>query len=66
MGESVCKLYDRYGLFSKIYKQLIQLSKSNNETTQWKMGRRPKHTFLQIRSKDGQQAHEKMLNIANY
>ena len=29
------------------------------------MGRRPKQTFLQ-RHTDGQQAHEKMLNIANY
>ena len=30
------------------------------------MGRRPKQTFLQRRHTDGQQAHEKMLNIANY
>ena len=30
------------------------------------MGRRPKQTFLQTRSKDGQQAHEKMLNTDNY
>ena len=27
------------------------------------MGRRPKQTFLQSRHMDGQQAHEKMLNI---
>ena len=31
-----------------------------------KMGRRPKWTFLQRWHTDGQQAHEKMLNIANY
>ena len=31
-----------------------------------KMGRRPKQTFLQRRHTDGQQAHEKMLYIANY
>ena len=31
-----------------------------------KMGRRPKQTFLQRRHTDGQQAHEKMLNTANY
>ena len=30
------------------------------------MGRRPKQTFLQRRHTDGQQAHEKILNIANY
>ena len=30
------------------------------------MGRRPKQTFLQRRHKDGQKAHEKMLNITNY
>ena len=30
------------------------------------MGGRPKQTFLQRRHTDGQQAHEKMLNIANY
>ena len=29
------------------------------------MGRRSEYTFLQ-RHTDGQQAHEKMLNIANY
>ena len=31
-----------------------------------KMGRRLKQTFLQRRHTDGQQAHEKMLHIANY
>ena len=30
------------------------------------MGRKPKQTFLQRRYTDGQQAHEKMLSIANY
>ena len=30
------------------------------------MGIRPKETFLQRRNTDGQQAHEKMLNITNY
>ena len=53
------------GLISKIYKQLIQLnikSKQSNQT----MGRRPKQTFVQKRNAVGQQAHKKMLNIANY
>ena len=30
------------------------------------MGRRPTKTFLQRRQRDGQQAHERMLNIINY
>ena len=30
------------------------------------MGKRPKVTFFQGRPSDGQQAHEKMLNIANH
>ena len=49
------------GLISNIYKQLIQLNIKKE-----KKGRRPKLTFLQRRHTDGQQAHEKMLNTANY
>ena len=30
------------------------------------MSRRPKQTFYQGRHTDGQEAHEKMLNISNY
>ena len=30
------------------------------------MSRRPKQTFFQRRHIDGQEAHEKMLNITNY
>ena len=30
------------------------------------MGRGPEQTFFQKRHTDGQQAHEKMLNITNY
>ena len=30
------------------------------------MGRGPEHTFFQRRHTDGQQAHEKMLNITNH
>ena len=30
------------------------------------MGRRPEKIFFQRRYTDGQQAHEKMLNIINY
>jgi len=51
------------GLISKIYKQLLQLT--IKKPTQPK-NRRPKQTFLQRIHTDGQEAHEKMLNIANY
>ena len=54
------------GLISKLYKQLIQLNKLKNQQPNQMMGRRLKQTFLQRRHTDGQQAHEKMLNIVNY
>ena len=56
------------GLMSKTYKQFMQLNikKQTNKQTNQKMGRRSKHTFLQRGNTDGQKAHEKMLNIANY
>ena len=54
------------GLISKIYKQLVQLNIKKNKQPNQKMGRRPKQTFLQRRHTDGQQTHEKMLNITNY
>ena len=51
------------GLISEIYQQFIQL---NKKIAPQKLGRRSKKTFLQRRNTDGQEAHEKMLNIANY
>ena len=38
----------------------------NKKNTPPKIGRRPKQTFLQGSLTDGQEAHEKMLNISNY
>ena len=35
-------------------------------TTQLKNGQRPEQTFIQRKYTDGQQAHEKMLNILDY
>ena len=51
------------GLISRIYKQLIQLKSSQQPNG--KMGKGPEQTFFQGRCTDGQQAHEKMLNIAD-
>ena len=58
-------------LISKIYTTQYQrvnpIKKwAKNKQTNKKMGRRPKQTFFQRRCTDGQQAYEKMLNIANY
>ena len=50
------------GSISKIYKQVIQLNSKKKK----KKRKRPKQTFLQGREMDGKQAHEKVLNIANY
>ena len=51
------------GLISKIHKQLMQLNIKKKQTTQSKNGQK---TFLHRRQTDGQEAHEKMLNITNY
>jgi len=52
-------------LTSKIHKQFMQFN-IKTQTTQPKNERRPRQTFLQRQHTDGQQMHEKMLNITHY
>ena len=54
------------GLISKIHKQLIQLNIIKTKNPILKISRITKQTFFQIKYTDSQQAHEKMLNIANH
>ena len=56
------------GLISRVYKQLMQLNtrKLKKKKKNQKVGRRPKQTLLQRRHTDGQQTHEKVLNITHY
>lgn len=53
-------------LISKIHKQPIELNKNKTRQPNQEMVRKSKQTFLQIRNTDGQQAHEKILDITNY
>ena len=66
MGENICKWSNRQGInlqnTQTVHAAQYQKTKQPNQ----KMGRRSKQTFLQRRHTDGQEAHEKMLNIANY
>ena len=66
IGENICKCCEQQGLnFQNIQTAHTTHYQKNRQPNQ-KMGRRPKQTFVQRKHPDGQQAHEKMLNIANY
>ena len=52
-------------LISKIYEKFLQLINKKNIQLNRKMGIWTKQIFLQNRRTDGQQPHEKMLNIIN-
>ena len=54
------------GLISNIYKQLRKFNTEKTKKLNPQMGRSPKQTLFQGRYTDGQQTHEKMLNITNY
>ena len=44
----------------------MELNIKKTKQSNLKMGIRPKQTFQKRRHTDGQEAHEKMLNITNY
>ena len=66
MGENICKRCDQQGIGLQNLQaaHCSSISKKQIKPNQ-KMGRRPKKIFLQRRHTDGQEAHEKMLNITN-
>ena len=56
------------GFVSKIFKKLMCLIIKNKQTNKQfnQIRDKPKKIFLQRRYTDGQEAHEKILNITNY
>ena len=66
MGENTCKQCDQQGLnLQNIQTAPAALHPKNKQLNQ-KMSRGFKQTFLQKRHTDGQKAHEKMPDMANY
>ena len=66
MGENICKQCDRQEVNRKNIQSAHTTQYQKPKQPNQKMGRRPTQTFLQRRHTDGQQVHEKMLNIANH
>ena len=66
MGENICKWCDWQGINLQNLQTAHIAQYQKNKQPNQKMGQRPKQTFLQRRHTDGQEAHEKMLNITNY
>ena len=63
MGENNCKWTDWHRInFQNIQAARYQKNKQPNQ----KMGGWPKQTFLQRKHTDGQQTHEKMLNLSHH
>ena len=65
MGENICKWCNQQGLSCQDIQTTYTRQQQQKLKTQSK-NRRLKYTFFQRRYTDGQQAPEKMLNIANY
>ena len=66
MGENIFKQCNGQGLNLQNIQATSTTQQQKNQSINGKMGKRPEQTFLQGRYTDGQQTHEKMLNIAGY
>ena len=66
MGENSFKWCNRQGLNLQNIQATYTTQQQKSQQPNWKMGKRPEQTFFQGKCTDGQQAHEKMLNIPDY
>ena len=64
MGENIYKQCNWEGISLQNLQTAHVAQYQKNQQCNQKLGRRPKKTFLQRRHTDGQEANEKMLNIA--
>ena len=66
MGENSFKRCNGKGLNLQNIQATYTTQQQKSQQPNGKMGKKPKWTFLQRRYTDGQQAHEKMLNITDF
>ena len=66
MGENICKRSNGQRINLQNIQAAHATQYNKNKQPNQKICGRPKQTFLQRRHTDGQQTHEKMLNITNY
>jgi len=66
MAENSFKWCNRQGLNLQNIQATYTTQQQKSQQPNRKMGKRPEETVLQGRYTEGQQAHEKMLNIADY
>ena len=66
MGENICKQCSQQRLISKMCKYLIQLNTKKKQTIFKKWAEDINRHVFKEDIIDGQQAHEKMLNITKY
>ena len=66
MGANICKCGNQQGINFQNIQTAHAVVCKKKKTTKQKVGRRYKQTFFQRRHTDGQKAHLKVLNTANY